>query len=159
MCPERAKLPATVRHQPVANPALLCANHSPRGFSLPLALFILVVLGLLAAVLYRTIAIGNLSVAQEALSARAFLAADSGAQAGMMRVFPINGAVSVCTGGAGINQTLTGTGFNNCTVNLVCSSQTVNSDIHYTLTSTAICTAGNLRASRVVQVGAHNLVN
>ncbi|NQD37289.1 hypothetical protein HPT27_09640 [Permianibacter sp. IMCC34836] len=124
-----------------------------------MALFILVVLGLLAAVLYRTIAIGNLSVAQEALSARAFLAADSGAQAGMMRLFPINAAVSACTGGAGINQTLTGSGFNNCAVNLVCSSQVVNADTHYTLTSTATCTAGNLRASRVVQVAAHNLVN
>lgn len=129
------------------------------GFSLPLALFILVVLGLLSTVLYRTIAIGNLSVAQEVLSARAFLAADSGAQAGMLRLFPVNGSAPVCSGSPGLNQTLTGTGFNNCSVNLICSSVTVDGSNQYTLTSTAICTAGSLRASRVIEVGASQLVN
>jgi len=127
------------------------------GFSLPLALFILVILGLLAAVLYRTIAIGDLSVVQEVLSARAFFAADSGAQAGMMRLFPINGAGNICT--ASVSQTLTGPGFNNCTVVLTCSTVSVDGDAHYSLTSTAVCTAGSLRASRVITVAAHNLVN
>lgn len=156
MCPDQ--------HNGKPLPVNRCRSHAmgrirAKGFSLPLALFILVVLGLLSTVLYRTIAIGNLSVAQEVLSARAFLAADSGAQAGMLRLFPVNGSAPVCSGSPGINQTLTGTGFNNCSVNLICSSVTVDGSNQYSLTSTAICTAGSLRASRVIEVGASQLVN
>ncbi len=145
MCPDRCPRPLAARH----------AN----GFTLPLALFIIIVLGLLAAVLYRTVAIGNLSVLQETLSARAFFAADSGAQAAMMRLFPTSGVAAQCTGGAGITQALTGPGFHSCSVTVVCTSQTVDGDVHYQLVSTATCTAGSRRASRVLEVAAHNLVN
>ncbi len=138
-------------------------RHSPKrrgkGFTLPLALFIIIVLGLLAAVLYRTVAIGNLSVLQETLSARAFFAADSGAQAAMMRLFPTSGVAAQCTGGAGVTQALTGAGFHSCSVTVVCSSQAIDGVVHYQMVSTATCTAGDRRASRVLDVAARGLVN
>ena len=134
-----------------------CAGHRQRGFSLTMALFVIVVLGLLAAVLYRTVAIGNLSVTQEVLSARAFQAAESGAQAGMVRLFPISGGAGLCNGSPGINQGLTASGLSQCSVNLICSSTVIDGVAHYQMTSTGTCSAGSLRATRVIAVGARGL--
>lgn len=127
------------------------------GFSLPLALFIIVVLGLLATVLYRVVALNQLSVVQETLSARAFLAAESGAQAGMMRLFPISGAAASCSGSPGINQSLSSSGLVGCDVTLVCSGLLVDGEMYYQMSSTGVCRAGNLRASRTIEVSARQL--
>ncbi|MFN4289518.1 MAG: hypothetical protein ACK4E7_01410 [Permianibacter sp.] len=127
------------------------------GFSLPLALFIIVVLGLLATVLYRVVALNQLSVVQETLSARAFLAAESGAQAGMMRLFPISGAAASCSGSPGIDQSFSSSGLVGCDVTLVCSSLLVDGEMHYQMSSTGVCRAGNLRASRTIEVSARQL--
>ena len=146
---------------PDATPAI-CHTRSPfsypagpftrmNGFSLPAALFILVILSMLAAVIYRTVAVGNSAVALEMLSARAFLAAESGAQAAMMRVFPTTGAGSC----SNATWTLTGSGLNNCTVSTTCNTQTADGETLYPITSSAVCTAGNLQASRSLEVLAH----
>ena len=127
------------------------------GFSLPLALFIIVVLGLLATVLYRVIAMNQLSVVQETLSARAFLAAESGAQAGMLRLFPISGAAASCSGSPGISQSFSSNGLVGCDVTLVCNSLLVDGELYYQMTSTGVCRAGNLRASRAIEVSARQL--
>lgn len=157
---------ADFRHRDFRRPDFQCntvwrsknSRAIAQGFSLPMALFILVILGLLAVVLFRTIALGQLSVTQEVLSARAFLAADSGAQAAMMRLFPVSGAAASCTGGAGLSETLTVSGLQQCAITVVCSQAMVDSEAVYSVTSTGTCTAGSLRASRVIEVGAHELV-
>lgn len=130
-----------------------------RGFSLALALFIIVVLGLLATVLYRVIALNQLSVVQETLSTRAFLAAESGAQAAMMRLFPVSGAAASCTGSPGLGQSFSVSGLNGCQVNVICTSMVADSVTQYRLESTGQCNAGNLQASRRIAVVAHNLNN
>ncbi|HEX4909840.1 MAG TPA: hypothetical protein VFV64_03660 [Permianibacter sp.] len=127
------------------------------GFSLPLALFIIVVLGLLATVLYRVVALNQLSVVQETLSARAFLAAESGAQAGMLRLFPISGTAASCSGSPGVNQSFNSNGLVGCEVTLVCNGLLVDGEMYYQMTSTGICRAGNLRASRTIEVSARQL--
>jgi len=58
-----------------------------KGFLLPLAVFIVVVMGLFALVLSRNTIQTNTSVTQEAVSTQAFYAADSGAQFGMQKLF------------------------------------------------------------------------
>lgn len=119
------------------------------GFSLPAAMFILVVLALLAAAVYRTVAISNSSVALEMLSARAFLAAESGAQATMMQLFPTSGVGASC----GLpSWTLTGNGFHDCTVQVRCNTTTADGVTVYAISSVGRCRAGDLQASRTLEV-------
>lgn len=122
------------------------------GFSLPAAIFILVILALLAAVVYRTVAVSNSSVALEMLSARAFLAAESGAHAAMMQVFPTDGSAANC----GLpTWNLTSTGFYDCTVSVRCTPVVADGETVYSIGSTGRCQAGNLQASRSLTVMAH----
>ena len=58
-----------------------------QGFLLPLAVFIVVVMGLFALVLSRNTIQTNTSSVQEAVSVQAFYAAESGAQRGMQHLF------------------------------------------------------------------------
>lgn len=62
-------------------------NKHQQGFLLPLALFIVVVMGLFALVLSRNTIQTNSSAVQEAISTQAFYAAESGAQLGMQNLF------------------------------------------------------------------------
>jgi len=62
-------------------------KQNQQGFLLPLAVFIVVVMGLFALVLSRNTIQTNTSVTQEAVSTQAFYAADSGAQFGMQNLF------------------------------------------------------------------------
>src|SRR5690606_3795973 len=57
------------------------------GFLIPLAIFIVVVMGLLALALARTTTQTGLATAQELLSLQAFYAAESGAQHGLNWLF------------------------------------------------------------------------
>lgn len=123
------------------------------GFSLPLAIVLLVVVSLLAAAIFRLNTINQQSATQEVISARAFLAAESGAQAQMMRVFPLSG-VANC---AAQSMSLSGAGFNGCTVTTSCNSITVGTQVFYDIESSGRCVAGNISAQRTVQVQAKNL--
>lgn len=123
------------------------------GFGLPLALFILIILGLLAAALYRVNATSVMQSAQEVVSARAFLAAESGAQSMMMSVFPTTGA-SVCS-----NRSIdfTTSGLNNCKATLICTVITVNAIDYYDITSTGRCALGTVSAERRLAVQAREI--
>ena len=58
-----------------------------KGFLLPLAVFIIVVMGVFALVLSRNTIQSNTSATQEFITTQAFYAADSGAQRGMQKLF------------------------------------------------------------------------
>ena len=123
------------------------------GFSLPLAIFILVVVSLLALAIFRMNALNQNSVVQEVLSARAFLAAESGAQTQMMRVFPVSGA-GVC---AAQSLTFNAAGLNACTSNSSCNSIAANGQTYYEIESVGRCGVGNVTAQRTLQLQAHDL--
>src|SRR4051794_37852990 len=61
--------------------------NTQRGFLLPLALFILVVMGVLALTISRTSTQTQISGVQELTNAQSFYAAESGAQRGMQALF------------------------------------------------------------------------
>lgn len=65
---------------------LNCADYQ-RGFLLPLALFILVVMGALALTISRTSTQTQTSSVQELINIQSFYAAESGAQRGMQALF------------------------------------------------------------------------
>ncbi|WP_144392394.1 hypothetical protein [Pleionea sediminis] len=117
------------------------------GFSLLAALFIIVVLGLLAAALFRMTQTANLAVAQEVLTIRAFFAAESGAQASAMSLFPIGGTGS-CN-----NQTINFSinGLTGCRAIITCTNFIADGETFYRITSEGQCGSGELQASRTVE--------
>ncbi len=129
---------------------MLCKRRQ-HGFSLPIAIFILVIMSLIAAAAVSIMQSGMTGVSNEVLSTRAFYAAESGAQAAMNQLFPLNGAAANCPANySSINHS--STGLANCTSSAQCSSQTIASKTYYTITSTGVCSAGDLAATRQVQV-------
>ena len=134
---------------------------SQRGFLIPLAIFIVVVMSFFAIALWRTTVQTTLSGAQELVSVQAFYAAESGAQEAMQVLFfpdasnrmAINGR---CIG-LNINTSFNGVaGLNGCRVDVSCScgaSCASDTSSYYTITSTGTCGSGLMSASRRVRVG------
>jgi MSHA biogenesis protein MshP len=151
-----------------------------QGFLLPLAIFIVVVMGVFALVLSRnTIQAGTSSV-QEAVSTQAFYAAESGAQRGMQVLFldktqalTRQAVDSRCTA---LNTTYADNvpGLKNCSAAVKCTckyqdafstcSPTTSTNYtstapvnnltsFYTITSTATCGTGTLKAERTIEAG------
>lgn len=135
-----------------------------KGFLIPLAAFILVVISLLAAQMMRTSSQVSVSATQEAISIQAFYAAESGAQAAMSVLFSGNGdraAVDVnCTNVQ--PQTFSVDGLDNCTAAVSCSCvdesnnacNTAASYSFYTIESSATCGSAAVTSNRVIQVSA-----
>lgn len=69
------------------NPCFISYTPYQRGFLLPLAMFILVVMGVLALTISRTATQTNTSTIQEFTNIQSFYAAESGAQRGMQALF------------------------------------------------------------------------
>jgi len=131
---------------------------------MPVAIFILVIMALLAAAIVQTSSRNNLSAAQEILSTRAFYAAESGASWGMSQLlFNAGGSASKafsdtrCTGTVNA-QTLnfSAPGLVGCSAALVCTIETVGTIGYYQVTSAGVCGAGQVQARRVIQVGGKN---
>jgi MSHA biogenesis protein MshP len=155
-------------------------NANPKnqqGFLLPLAIFIVVVMGLFALVLSRNTIQSNTSAVQEAISTQTFYAAESGAQRGMQVLFfpDASARQQVDSRCIALNTTYTYTvpGLNNCSAVVSCScafqdatncspiaaanylstAPTNRLTSFYTITSVATCGSGNLRAVRTIDVG------
>ena len=119
------------------------------GFGMPMVVFILVVMTLLATAMVRLSSTSAISIANEIESNRAFFAAESGAQWAMNQLFPPAGGGGVCFAGTTLNFS-TG-GLNGCSATVQCQNSGVfNGSTHFLVTSSGSC--GN--ATRQIQVGA-----
>lgn len=134
------------------------------GFSLPVAVFVLVIMAILAAAIVQLSSRNNLSSAQEVFSTRAFYAAESGASWAMSRLFfNASGSADKAFSDAQCvnpvnNKTLvfTVSGLAGCSVSLTCSADTVGSTGYYRVVSTGVCGTGEVQARRIVEVGGRN---
>jgi MSHA biogenesis protein MshP len=117
------------------------------GASLVIATFVLVVLGLLAAVMINLLSAGSESVAREVLSTRALFTAESGAQAKLNQIF---------VGGGNCTTTDPAiTGIAGCSASIVaCSSVLVNGVNYYTISSEGRCGPASEQAVRIIEVQA-----
>ncbi|MGB0892868.1 MAG: MSHA biogenesis protein MshP [Parashewanella sp.] len=133
-----------------------------QGSLLVLGIFVLTVMFLLAASLITVSDQEDTALSQEIWGTRALLAANSGADAALARLFPPNAApASNCDpiNNAPINKSWTPptiNSFRGCRVTLECTmfedpTQTPTPQ-QYRITSKAICELGNLRVSRQVEV-------
>ena len=139
-----------------------------RGFSIPAALFVLVVVAMLAAAMQKILSQGEQDVAREVLSMRALMAAESGIERGLNQVLEINPAS--CTGNLSNPPTsltplistwvLSTAGMNSCEVNVICGVAQHDADNdgllenYYTLRSSGQCGPPADRAFRLVEVQA-----
>jgi MSHA biogenesis protein MshP len=153
------------------------SKKNQQGFLLPLAIFIVVVMGVFALVISRNTIQSSTSAVQEAISTQTFYAAESGAQRGMQTLFfpDASSRQQVDTRCAALNTTHTFTvpGLNNCAavVSCACAFQDATNcapitagnytaaaptnrlTSFYTITSVATCGSGNLRAVRTIDAG------
>lgn len=114
------------------------------------AIFLIVVVAGLVVAITRMVRTSGDAFAQNVVSHRAFLAAESGAQLGLNRVFAPAGTAS-CTDW---NWDLSHIGLNACRVEVTCRSEVVDGTPHYTLESGGRCDSGRFVAERRVLVRA-----
>lgn len=124
------------------------------GFSLPVAILVIVLLSLLGAAMIALTSTGHRSVSAQVIGTRAFYAAQSGAQYGLSRLFPLNGGGATCSA-TSVNFTVPG--LRGCSANIACTGPvTLNRHNFFKLTSTGRCGSGDNQATRIVQVGARS---
>ncbi|UTA46577.1 MSHA biogenesis protein MshP [Simiduia sp. 21SJ11W-1] len=130
---------------------------------MPLAIFIVIAMGVLAIAVSRNIAQSSNSTLQAMVAIQAFYAADSGAQFGMNQLFYSQSAQLTrtqvdanCNAINGQLVSYSAQGLNNCSASLSCSVSAgpANVTSYYTLSSDASCGDGVINSQRSVQVSA-----
>lgn len=133
---------------------------SQSGSALVVAIFVIVVLGLLVATLSRLVVSSSDSVVTEVLGARAYQVAQTGLNIAMMEVFPLNepsfDAVDDCDDVALPNpvqfSAANDPGLAQCSVTVQCLDTAFRGDAYFELSATGNCGSGSSTASRTVSV-------
>lgn len=115
-----------------------------RGIGLMAAIFLIVVVAVLVVAIARMVRTSSAAFAQDVMTHRAFLAAESGAQLGLNRVFAPSG-VPACTAWS---WDLAPVGLANCRADVACRSESVDGTPYYTVESHGRCDAGGVVAER-----------
>lgn len=137
------------------------------GFLIPLAIFIVVVMGLLALALARTTTQTGLATAQELVSLQAFYTAESGAQHGMNHLFYGQEARlevdSQCNDYSEV-VSFSVTGLKGCTATITCECSGSDPDTgnscgsgttgFYEIETVGSCGSGVISAQRSIRVSA-----
>ncbi len=129
-----------------------------QGSMLVIALFIIVVISLLAASLSRILSSTADSVASEVYSTKAYNAAESGMEFGIYQVLRSNQvcanfpATTPISDAANVSFDISDeVGLENCTVTVTCQSISVDSSELFYLVSTGICDGGKIVAQHQVE--------
>ncbi|MCP3908395.1 MAG: hypothetical protein GY712_10320 [Oceanicoccus sp.] len=134
---------------------MVASRKKQQGFSVVMAVFIIVVLGMLAAAMIKFLSAGAESVAREIISARALMAAESGAQRKLNEIFPPGGATDTSRCVADTPYTFGGIeGCSNTSVSVACQFAVVDSVNYFTVNSTGRCGPLSEQAVRIVEVQA-----
>lgn len=129
----------------------MCCERRQCGFSLAIAMFILVIMALIGAAVVSIMLNNSQSLGSAVLSTRAFFAAQSGAQSALAQLFPLDNSAATCSASyPAINYSTAG--LSNCSVQVSCSSQSNAGKTYYTLHSTGTCSLAGLSASREIEL-------
>lgn len=129
------------------------STHRQRGSALVVAIFVIVVLGLLVSVLSQLLRTSSDSTVVEVYGNRAFMAAQSGLQVAMSELFPLNNNIADCSEVNSTTVNYSGGGLSQCRSDVVCDSFNYSGgDTHYRLESTGTCEAGNTITTRKVAI-------
>lgn len=133
------------------------------GWLMPMAAFIIVVMGLLAAGMARVGSQTSVAGIQEQMTVQTFYAAESGAQYAMNQLFydtaaavTRTSAANACAAVSGNTLNLNAPGMLNCQVIIICqeSVDAGNTTSFFLINSAASCGTGSVTAARTVQVSA-----
>lgn len=119
-----------------------------QGLGLPVALFIITIMSLIAVAVNRLGEVSSQSYTQNILSVRAFYAAESGAQLRAQAV--LSADPCACGATESITYDFTVAGLNQCSAITSCTSFIANSETFCTLVSIGRCDSTN--AERTVEV-------
>lgn len=124
-----------------------------RGFSLPVAIFIIVIMALIGAAMVTLMQSGQQSLSTAVMSTRAFFAAQTGAQQALANLFPLDGSAPSCLA-TYPTMTYNTAGLAGCNAVVTCSSSLVGSKTYYDLNSTGSCTISGTSAVRQIEIKA-----
>ncbi|MBL4880694.1 MAG: hypothetical protein JKX82_05145 [Oleispira sp.] len=116
------------------------------GLSLPVAIFIITIMSIIAVAVNRMNEASSQSYSQNILSTRSFYAAESGVQLRAQTVL----STKPCNCGANIDFSFTVVGLNSCNASTSCEQFIANSDTFCTITSIGSC--DNSNAQRTIEV-------
>ena len=126
------------------------------------ALFIIVVMGLLVAALSRLVISSSSMVSTEVLGARAFFAAQTGLESGLAELYPLqrktSASVSAATGEPAVcpnkDYVFSTSGLAQCEAEVSCveSNDTATGIRHYYLKSIGSCDEGSYTSSRTLEM-------
>lgn len=122
-----------------------------RGLGLPMAIFIITVMAFVAVAINQLGEDNARITGVNALSMRAFYAAESGANLALNALFPPVGTPDACAVGL-VNRNFTQAGLSQCNVVVDCALKTAPGITTYELISTGTCGSGSEAATRVVRV-------
>ena len=138
------------------------STHRQRGSALVVAIFVIVVLGLLVSVLSKLVRTSSDSAVIEVQGNRAFMAAQSGIQRAMLELYPVGGSFTACSDGllADYDSFEIAAPTEECTARVTCEAYNEPSDpdydekiaSHYRLESTGTCEAGNTITTRKLAI-------
>jgi MSHA biogenesis protein MshP len=126
-----------------------------KGIGLPATVFLIVIVALIVLALGDLNTKSNIGFGQDFYSIKAFYAAESGAQIALNRVFVGGQACNNSLANIDFDTVTDNEGLESCQVDLTCQQVTVDVIDYLTFTSTAMCGAGLERATRAIQVRAH----
>lgn len=139
-----------------------CRPSKQRGSSLVIAIFVLVILFLLAAALIKINTSSANAIVYEVMGTRAMAAAQSGANRQLQLLFPHNSTSQTCASiAANSAPTISDIdGLNNCAILLPansCQDFVHDGTRYYTLTVTGQCAADGVETSRTIKVDARSI--
>ncbi|MDX1695073.1 MAG: hypothetical protein R3208_15005, partial [Ketobacteraceae bacterium] len=115
-----------------------------KGFGLPMAIFIITVMAFIAVAINELSDDSGSITGTNALSVRAFYAAESGANIALTLMFPPAGGGNLCTSSPIVNNlNFSAGGLSQCAVTVTCGINTSGAVTTYRLTSTGTCGSGN----------------
>ncbi|MEJ6520029.1 MSHA biogenesis protein MshP [Shewanella bicestrii] len=134
-----------------------CSARRQGGSALIIGIFVITVMFLLAAALINIVEDADTGLTQEVWGTRALAAANSGADAALAQLFPLNApanATATCTSVTSSWTPPNVVGFHACSVSLSCASYSVGAVTQFRINSKAVCESGDTLVSRQVEVEA-----
>ncbi|MBL4908647.1 MAG: type II secretory pathway component [Alteromonadaceae bacterium] len=148
-------------------PLTILITVKQQGSALLLALFVMIVLMLFGTRMVDMLSTSSENIAQEVIGTRALAAANSGMQARLQQLFPLNGGAGACLANPPAINFINIVGLQNCKAITACNSNNYLGETYYRLKSTGTCGSGTLNSgaasnnvvisSRTVQVEAKGL--
>lgn len=133
----------------------MSCDRRQRGFTLAIAVFILVIMALIGTAMVSMMQNSQQSVASSVLSTRAFFAAQTGAQLTLAKLFPLDGSAATCSASSPAIS-FTAIGLAGCSATVTCSSVSNAGKTYYTVHSAGRCGLSGQSASREIELMATN---